>query len=362
MTLELLALSRSTGSRAAHRRDDPELLDRLFADPDTRVVLLAGERTPVLDTGEGARLAVLPPGDLAGLPGVPVVRDPSACRDPSDAPALSGSDDPSGGSVGADADADGAGADGAGADGEEAILAFLGEDPTGRSHLLVAVGAVAEAKAVELSEGCRWAGLRTVGGLLDDTGAGLLTAAVGLANWHARSGWCPRCGGRTRPVSAGWARRCTACRAEHYPRTDPAVIMAVVDPADRILLAHQASWPERRVSVLAGFVEPGESLEAAVRREVHEEAGVEVGEVTYLGNQPWPFPSSLMLAFHARAGDGEPRADGVELSEARWWSRDELAPATAAGELLLPPPVSIARRLVEHWFGGPVPDTGEGWR
>jgi NAD+ diphosphatase len=138
--------------------------------------------------------------------------------------------------------------------------------------------------------------------------------------------------------------------------------MAVVDEADRILLGRQARWPERRFSTLAGFVEPGESLEAAVRREVFEEAGVVVDEVVYRGSQPWPFPSSLMLGFFARATSTDIVVDGEELAQARWWSREELSLDLATGELLLPPTVSIARRLIEAWFGGPIRDAGEAWR
>ncbi|MFZ0160035.1 MAG: NAD(+) diphosphatase, partial [Kineosporiaceae bacterium] len=198
--------------------------------------------------------------------------------------------------------------------------------------------------------------------LLDDTGAGILTAAVALAHWHRTHPRCSRCGEPTVAVQAGWARSCPACRAEHYPRTDPAVIMSIVDDAGRILLGRQAVWPEKRFSTLAGFVEPGESLEAAVRREVFEESGVRVGEVSYRGSQPWPFPSSLMLAFRGRATTTATTVDGVELAQARWWSREELALDVATGELLLPPPVSIARRLIEDWFGSTIRDGGGAWR
>jgi NAD+ diphosphatase len=210
--------------------------------------------------------------------------------------------------------------------------------------------------------GGRWVGLREVGTLLDGTGAGLLTTGVALTNWHSTHPRCARCGEPTEPAASGWSRRCPACGAEHYPRTDPAVIMSVIDDADRILLGRQAAWPPKRYSTLAGFVEPGESLEAAVRREVFEEAGIRVGDVTYSGSQPWPFPSSLMLGFRARATSTDIQVDGEELAHARWWSRDELAADVASGELLLPPGVSIARRLIEQWYGGPLVGAGEAWR
>jgi NAD+ diphosphatase len=156
--------------------------------------------------------------------------------------------------------------------------------------------------------------------------------------------------------NAGHTRRCVNDDSEHYPRTDPAVIMLVVDDDDRLLLGRQVSWPERRFSTLAGFVEPGESLEAAVRREVHEEAGITVDAVTYLGSQPWPFPSSLMLGFTAHARDtAVDRRDG-EIAETRWYTREGMLADIASGELLVSPSISISRRLIEHWYGGSLPE------
>lgn len=201
-----------------------------------------------------------------------------------------------------------------------------------------------------------------VGHVLDDTDVGLLTCGVALANWHTGHARCPRCGAATEPILAGWARSCPSCGVEHFPRTDPAVIMAVVDRADRILLGRQTGWPEKRFSTLAGFVEPGESLEAAVRREVAEEAGIVVGDVVYRGSQPWPFPSSLMVGFRASALSTEITVDGAELARARWWTREEMALDLDTGELVLPPAVSIARRLIEDWYGSPLPDEGGPWR
>jgi NAD+ diphosphatase len=194
---------------------------------------------------------------------------------------------------------------------------------------------------------------------LDDAGAGLFTAALALTNWHATHTHCARCGTPTDIVQAGWLRSCPHCGAEHYPRTDPAVIMSVVDDAGRILLGRQAAWPPKRYSTLAGFVEPGESLEAAVRREVAEEASIQIGDVEYRGSQPWPFPSSLMLGFRAHALTTGAEADGVELASARWWTRQQFAADIAGRELMLPPRVSIARRLIEDWYGGPVDDAAD---
>jgi NAD+ diphosphatase len=151
-------------------------------------------------------------------------------------------------------------------------------------------------------------------------------------------------------TDAGHLRRCPSCGAEHHPRTDPVVIMLVHD-GDRALLGRQARWPRGRYSALAGFVEPGESLEEAVAREVAEEAGVSVGEIRYRSSQPWPFPASLMVGFHARFAGGDAVASDAELEDVRWFERGELR-AIASGEtdLHLPPPVAIARRLIDEWL------------
>lgn len=353
MIFQTPALSRSRIDRAAHRRAQDGLLADLLTDPAARVLVLDGGQAPVTDTGDGVRLAFVEGG-----------RDVLAARVLAD------------GALGDAVLGDGALADGVAArpavgDGAPrgaggTVLAFLGEEAgppgsPGTSFLLVA--APAGTWAVEdLVPGARGAGLREVGHLLDAAGAGLLTTAVALAAWHGGHGWCARCGTRSVPVCAGWARRCPRCEREQYPRLDPAVIMAVTDAEDRLLLGRQVSWPARRVSVLAGFVEPGESLEAAVCREVLEEVGVLVEEVTYLGNQPWPFPSSLMLGFSARATGTDLVLDGTEIAEASWWSRGELRQAVATGRVLVPSPVSIARWLVERWYGGRLTDTGEPWR
>jgi NAD+ diphosphatase len=204
-------------------------------------------------------------------------------------------------------------------------------------------------------EGTQPADLRRTGALLSDRDAGLLTQAVALQNWHATHTHCPRCGARTTPASAGHTRICAADGSEHFPRTDPAVIMLVHDD-ERILLASSATWPARRVSILAGFVEAGESLEQAVIREVREEVGVTVRDCRYLGSQPWPLPRSLMLGFFARADEGqELRVDGQEIMSARWYTRAELLAATESGEILLPGAISIARQLIESWYGGRLP-------
>lgn len=196
--------------------------------------------------------------------------------------------------------------------------------------------------------------VRLIGTGLSEAEGSLLIHAIGLSQWHRRHGRCARCGAETHIAQAGHTRTCVICGASHFPRTDPAVIMLITDGDDRALLGHQPSWPERRYSTLAGFVEPGESLEDAVRREVFEEVGVEVGEVQYGASQPWPFPSSLMVGFFGRATDTRIRVDGTEIADARWFSRDEITHLTASGELLVPGPLSISRWLLDTWHGGEV--------
>jgi NAD+ diphosphatase len=203
--------------------------------------------------------------------------------------------------------------------------------------------------------GVKRAGLREAGHLLGDRDAGLLTHAIGLANWHEVATRCSRCGALTEPIMSGHARRCTVDGSEHFPRCDPAVIMLVADADDRCLLARNVNWPVRRVSVLAGFVEPGESAEQAVAREVFEEVGIVVKKVAYAASQPWPMPHSLMLGFSAEAAGTEIQVDAEEISEAAWYSRDDLRAAIEHGDLLMPPSLSISRWLIETWYGGRLP-------
>ena len=318
--LRSLLLSRSAVDRDGERRTEPGLLAGLWADPATRVLRVRPDGSaPVrrsggpADAGAGAgtALELVPPHEVArALP-------------------------------------------------EDAPVVYLGREEDGTAHVAVEVPddqEVADAAGWPVRSGDEeWAGLRTVAADLDDRDAGLLVAAVGVLNWHRVHPHCPRCGSRTRITTSGWTRSCPVDGSEHYPRTDPAVIMAVVDDDDRLLLAHNALWPAGRFSALAGFVEPGEPLEAAVRREVLEEVGVVVGEVRYEGSQPWPFPASLMLGFTARATSTGVRVDDVEISDARWFTREELAAAVGSGEVLLPPTTSIALRLVEEWYGEGLP-------
>jgi NAD+ diphosphatase len=192
--------------------------------------------------------------------------------------------------------------------------------------------------------------LRAVAGLLPPGDAGIAAQARQIVDWHARHGFCPGCGERTHPETAGWSRRCSACSSEHFPRTDPVVIMLVLD-GERCLLGRQPAWPRPFFSALAGFVEAGETLEEAVRREVAEEAGIAVDEVHYQASQPWPFPASLMLGCTARAATREIRIDSHELEEADWFTRDEVSNALAGptARLAVPPPMAIAHQLIRAW-------------
>jgi NAD+ diphosphatase len=177
--------------------------------------------------------------------------------------------------------------------------------------------------------------------------------AGSLLAWHRRHRFCANCGAPTEQRDGGHERHCAACDAHHFPRTDPVVIVRVTDAEDRLLLGRQERWADGRFSLLAGFVEPGETLEDAVRREVLEESGVRLGEVSYLASQPWPFPSSLMLGFSALATGGEPTPGDGELAEVRWFERAEVERAARGeGELTLSPPYSIARRLIDAWLAG----------
>jgi NAD+ diphosphatase len=200
-----------------------------------------------------------------------------------------------------------------------------------------------------------WANLRVVGPNLSAEDTSLLVHAVALAEWHRAHRFCSRCGCALHVAAAGHVLTCTGCGRQHFPRTDPAVIMLVVDEADRALLGRQPSWPEGRYSTLAGFVDPGESLEAAVRREVAEEVGVEIGAVDYLGNQPWPFPASLMVGFLAQALTTDIYVDNEEITDARWFTREQMCAEAEAGTLLLPSGISISRTLIETWYGGTLP-------
>ena len=312
-----LVLSRGGPDRAAHLRDEPGLLDRLRSDPATRVVAIRGDRVLVTQRSDANDATV----EL-------VIRAPTA-------------------------------ADGG------LLTVFLGLHPVDDGERAAYLGVVEAATDADPDAG--WQTLRAVGALLPDRDAGLVATLLAVVNWHRVHAHCPRCGAPTEPAAAGWVRRCTRDGSDHFPRTDPSVIMSVVDDDGRLLLGRGVTWPENQYSVLAGFVEPGESLEAAVAREVLEESGVVVTEVSYLGSQPWPFPSSLMLGFTARAVTTDLTHDPTEMAEVRWVTRQEYAALLRSGAIRVPGSISIARALIERWLGADVEVVAgrpviEGWR
>lgn len=229
---------------------------------------------------------------------------------------------------------------------EDAEWAFLGRDARGDAVLVASLST--EGGALE-----GWRALRSLGGDLPADDVSALVTAVALGRWLRDAEYCPACGAQTRLRNSGWSRSCPSCGREHFPRTDPAVIVAVTrdDDPDRLLLGSNALWPQDRYSCFAGFAEAGESLEDTVVREVLEEAGVRVSGLRYVGSQGWPYPRSLMLGFFATAADPDAaRGDGDEIVDARWFTRAEIGEALEGrGAVQLPGAASIARRLITRW-------------
>ena len=285
--------------RVGERRADRAWLDAAWADPESRVLVVAGTRVRPADEG----LRWVPPAEASG-------------------------------------------------DGARVLL--------GERDGRVWFALVLDPGQADSDE---WVGLRGLLPLLAGAAveqAPLVFHAIGLAEWLFATRHCPRCGGHLEVRMAGHELECVDCHRRQFPRTDPAVIMAITrgEPGsadEALLLGRPDSWPEGRYSTLAGFLEPGETLEDAVRREVAEETGVGVGEVTYFGNQPWPLPASLMLGFLGRASSDAIAVDGREIQDARWFTRAQMKDEADAGTLVLPGGVSISRSLVEHWYGGPLP-------
>lgn len=238
--------------------------------------------------------------------------------------------------------------------------------PDGPRRFLGLVGDVPYFAVTAEPDGDDWETLRDFGAHADDLDAGLVVSAVALEQWHQRHTHCPRCGAETVETQAGWTRTCVQDCSQHFPRTDPAVIMLVHDGGDQALLGRGHQWGEGRFSTLAGFVEPGESLEAAVAREVFEEVGIAVRDIRYVASQPWPFPSSLMVGFVARLdGDAAITLDPVEMAEAGWFTRTEvrqardwtdgdIPPIEGSRLRAIPPHLSISRYLIDRWLAGDV--------
>ena len=246
---------------------------------------------------------------------------------------------------------------------EGALLVYLGKTDRHQgsvergSAICLAVLTKDQADQIE-SDPKRWVSLRASGVGLSDLDAGIFTQGLALNNWHQTHTHCPNCGSETKIEKAGWVRRCEKDDIELFPRTDPAIIVSIVDENDRLLLGSQGVWEDNRWSVLAGFVEPGESLEAAVVREMKEESGLDVSEPEYIYSQAWPYPYSLMLGFSAKAKSSQQlKPDGEEIVRLRWFSRDELK--AEASKLLLPGKASISRAMIELWFGKEISSASE---
>ena len=227
-----------------------------------------------------------------------------------------------------------------------------------KSYFALRVEAPDQAPSQQIEENWprHFAPLRAVAGMLEPYQGELAAAAVALATWDKNTKFCERCGASLEIACAGWEKRCTACAHITYPRTDPAIIVAITDDAERLLLIHGATWQPGRYSVVAGFVEAGESLEAAVAREALEETGIKVSQASYCSSQPWPFPRSLMFAFTARAGgQQEPKADMQEVGHAFWASREEFTQLVLEGKVIVPGRASSGHALVRAWYGRELP-------
>ncbi|MFJ4160177.1 NAD(+) diphosphatase [Microbacterium testaceum] len=288
-----------TVDRAGGERDDEALLSRLRSEPGTRVLAIRRDVAPLRD----GRLALVSTAEVD----------------------------------------------------DDVVIewAFLGRTP---DRTPVVLAALSDGAPDEIAPDAEWSPLRAAGGDLPAGEAELLTTAVALAGWLRDAAFCSACGSATELRHAGWSRHCPVCGREHFPRTDPAVIVLVTSATsdDRILLGANAAWGGDRYSCFAGFAEAGESLEDAVAREVGEEAGVRLRDIAYRGSQAWPYPRSLMLGFRAVVvDDAEAQADGDEIVEVRWFDRDEIG-AALRGEssAMLPGPASIARRLIDDWYRG----------
>ncbi|MFC7943166.1 NAD(+) diphosphatase [Microbacterium oxydans] len=289
-----MTIQRPSLDRAAELREEPDVLARLRDDPATRVIVVREGRVRVVDS---ALVRVAPDAVV------------------------------------------------------EASWALLGRDLDGTLLLLAA--APPENDALDTAPDEIWLGLRDLGGRIDGQESELLISAIALAGWLQDAAFCPTCGGETELRQASWSRRCLVCGRQHFPRTDPAVIVAVESrDGQRLLLGANANWGGRMFSCFAGFTEAGESLESTAYREIEEESGVRLSALRYVSSQPWPFPRSLMVGFRAVVDDETTaRADGEEIIEVRWFTRAEIGSALAGdGPVGLPGPASIARALIVDWY------------
>jgi NAD+ diphosphatase len=289
-----MTIRRSSLDRAAELREEPGVLDRLRRDTETRTIVVRDGRVRVVDSA----LLRVSPNDIG-----------------------------------------------------DATWALLGRDDDGAPLLLAALPP--ETESVDTAPDEIWLGLRDLGGRIDARETELLVEAIAVAGWLRDARFCPTCGGGTELRQAGWSRRCLSCGREHFPRTDPAVIVAVESAdGERLLLGANANWGGRMYSCFAGFAEAGESLESTVHREIEEESGVRLAELRYISSQAWPFPRSLMIGFRAVVDDeSAARADGEEIIDVRWFTRDEIRTALVGdGPVGLPGPASIARALIVDWL------------
>ena len=289
-----MTIRHSSLDRAADLREEPGVLDRLRSDTETRTIVVRDGRVRVVDSA----LLRVSPNEVG-----------------------------------------------------DATWALLGRDEDGMPVLLAALPP--ETESVDTAPDEIWLGLRDLGGRIDAGETELLVEAIAVAGWLRDARFCPTCGGGTELRQAGWSRRCLSCGREHFPRTDPAVIVAVESAdGERLLLGANANWGGRMYSCFAGFVEAGESLESTVHRELEEESGVRLAALQYIASQAWPFPRSLMIGFRAVVDDeSAARADGEEIIDVRWFTRAEIRTALVGdGPVGLPGPASIARALIVDWL------------
>lgn len=297
LPLTSLSFARSVYERPVTEHDQPDLLPQVMANPQSRVMLLS-ERGAALN---GESLFLIPGPDYQ-------------------------------------------------ASGKEKFV-YLGRD---KQHLFVL--AIVDSSVLDEQTESSWTSLRDAFNVLDAAQAELFVEAQAIANWRRNEVFCPRCGSELRSSTSGWVQRCVDNGHELFPRTDPAVIAAIVDSEDRLLLGANSTFKSKMYSVLAGFVEAGESLESAVRREIFEESGVHVGDVAYRGSQPWPMPRSLMLGFTGEALSTQLVPDGAEILDLRWFTREQLGSELSAGTLQIPRGISIAHALIRNWYGEALPE------